>query len=149
MPARCSSGPAGPADTFPPPFPNDQAACGGQRLQGPPDFSVIAKARDLLPGSLYFLTDWLPFVGYSEQGPDYIHALLNGYEEPPKGFALPGGWSTTTSTIPDHIIAMPTDRSPTGWVSSGRTIRAVRSARRSIIRKDVSDLPDVGRPSRT
>ncbi|KNY23578.1 cytochrome c1 [Methylobacterium sp. ARG-1] len=98
--------PGRPADTFPPPFPNDQAAAAANGGKAPPDFSVIAKARTYSRGSLYFLTDWLPFVGYSEHGPDYIHALLNGYEEPPKDFSVPDG-GHYNKYYPGHIIAMP------------------------------------------
>jgi ubiquinol-cytochrome c reductase cytochrome c1 subunit len=98
--------PGRPADTFPPPFPNDQAAAAANGGKAPPDFSVIAKARTFSRGSLYFLTDWLPVVGYSEQGPDYIHALLNGYEEAPKDFSVPDG-GHYNKYYPGHIIAMP------------------------------------------
>jgi ubiquinol-cytochrome c reductase cytochrome c1 subunit len=98
--------PGRPADTFPPPFPNDQAAAAANGGKAPPDFSVIAKARTFSRGSLYFLTDWLPLIGYSEQGPDYIHALLNGYEEAPKDFAVPDG-GHYNKYYPGHIIAMP------------------------------------------
>jgi ubiquinol-cytochrome c reductase cytochrome c1 subunit len=98
--------PGRPADTFPPPFPNDQAAAASNGGKAPPDFSVIAKARTFSRGNLTFLYDWLPFVGYSEQGPDYIHALLNGYKEPPKDFQMPEG-GHYNEYYPGHIIAMP------------------------------------------
>ncbi len=67
-----------PAVRWPSPFATDGCpdANGGAL---PPDFSVLAKARGVKKkacgGSLNY------FTGYSEGGPDYIHALLNGYHE--------------------------------------------------------------------
>ena len=75
--------PAAPADRFPPPFPNDQAARARQRRRVPPDLSVIAKARSYERGFPWFIFDI--FTQYQEQGADYIAALLTGYEEPPRG----------------------------------------------------------------
>jgi len=43
---------------------------------------------------------------YQEQGPDYIAALLQGYEEPPKGFQLPSG-GQYNRYFPGYNIAMP------------------------------------------
>lgn len=47
------------------------------------------------------------FTQYQEQGPDYIHALLVGYKEPPAGFPalLPG--QNYNEYMPGHLIAMP------------------------------------------
>jgi len=55
--------PARPADHFPSPFPNEQAARAANGGALPPDLSVITKAR--------------------AGGPDYIYSLLVGYEESP------------------------------------------------------------------
>lgn len=98
--------PGRPADKFPPPFPNDQAAAAANGGKAPPDFSVLAKARTFERGFPWFITDALPFVGYSEQGVDYIHAVLNGYEEPPKGTEVPDGVHYN-KYYPGHLIAMP------------------------------------------
>lgn len=71
----------------------------------PPDFSVLAKARTVEPG----FPDWLfnYFTTYSEGGPDYIHALLTGYEDPPPaGFELPEG-KYYNKYFPGHSIGMP------------------------------------------
>lgn len=68
-----------PADRWPSPFANDQEARDANGGSLPPDFSVIAKARGFstpFPGWI-----WNYISGYSEAGPDYIHALLNGYED--------------------------------------------------------------------
>ncbi len=91
--------PARPADRFPPPFPNDKAAAAANGGKAPPDFSVLAKARTYERGFPWFVFDALPFTGYSEQGVDYIHALLNGYEDPRRASRCRAA-ATTTSTIP-------------------------------------------------
>lgn len=98
--------PGRPADRFPPPFPNDQAAAAANGGKAPPDFSVLAKARTYERGFPWFVLDALPFTGYSEQGVDYIHALLVGYEDPPKGTEVPDG-GHYNKYYPGHIIAMP------------------------------------------
>ena len=93
-----------PADRFPPPWPNENAA--RARYNGvPPDFSVIAKARTYERGFPWFIFDM--FTQYQEQGVDYIHALLIGYEDkPPAGFTLPQG-TFYNKYFPGHAIAMP------------------------------------------
>jgi ubiquinol-cytochrome c reductase cytochrome c1 subunit len=52
-----------PADRLPLPFPNTKAAAAANNGAVPPDLTLMAKAR--------------------KGGPDYIHALLIGYEEEP------------------------------------------------------------------
>lgn len=52
--------------------------------------SLLAKARGLTRGFPQFVIDI--FTQYAESGPDYIHALLNGYDEqPPAGMKIPEG----------------------------------------------------------
>ena len=81
--------PGRPSDTFPSPFPNEQAARAANGGALPPDMSVLAKARDIEFGGLWFLLQ--PFIPVSGRGPDYIHAMLNGYKDkPPAGFNLAG-----------------------------------------------------------
>jgi cytochrome c1 len=71
----------------------------------PPDLSVIAKARTYERGFPWFILD--AFTAYQEHGPDYIVALLKGYEEqPPQGFNLPPG-TQYNKYFPGHAIAMP------------------------------------------
>lgn len=79
----------------------------------PPDMSVLAKARsteDKFPNWLFNY-----FTTYSEGGPDYIHALLNGYlADVPAGvtdaqgasFKLPDG-KFYNIYFPGHSIGMP------------------------------------------
>jgi cytochrome c1 len=93
------------ADYFPPPFPNDQAARAALGGGLPPDMSVLAKARSHEAGFPRFIFD--AFTQYQEAGPDYIHAILTGYEEQaPAGFALSPG-TQYNKYFPGHAIAMP------------------------------------------
>jgi cytochrome c1 len=96
------------ADTFPPPFPNELAAAA---LHGvaPPDMSTLAKARTFERGFPWWVFDMI--MQYQEQGADYIAALLNGYEEPPKGFQLPQN-GHYNKYFPGHNIAMPPPLQP-------------------------------------
>ncbi|MEZ5889922.1 MAG: cytochrome c1 [Xanthobacteraceae bacterium] len=96
--------PGRPADRFPPPFPNDEAARAAMGGTVPPDLSVIAKARTFPRGFPWFLIDMV--TQYQESGPDYISALLAGYEEPPADFKLPDG-SNYNKYFPGHAIGMP------------------------------------------
>ncbi|MDH3228753.1 MAG: cytochrome c1 [Alphaproteobacteria bacterium] len=76
-----------PSDRFVPPFPNQQAARAANNGAYPPDLSLMTKAR--------------------KRGPDYLFALLTGYEdEPPAGIELMAGMSYNR-VYPGHQIAMP------------------------------------------
>jgi cytochrome c1 len=96
--------PGRPADHFPPPFPNEQAAAAANGGKAPPDLSLMPKARGYERGFPWFITD--VFRQYAEGGPDYLVALLNGYEEPPADFVLPEG-GHYNAYYPGHVIAMP------------------------------------------
>ncbi len=63
--------PALPSDHFRSPFPNDKAARAANGGALPPDQSLIVKAR--------------------ENGPNYVHALLTGYQDPPPDIKLNDG----------------------------------------------------------
>ncbi|HEY1096130.1 MAG TPA: cytochrome c1 [Alphaproteobacteria bacterium] len=75
-----------PSDRFKSPYPNEKAARAANGGAYPPDLSLIAKAR--------------------HGGADYIHALLVGYEEPPKDFVL-GKNMYYNKYFAGHQIAMP------------------------------------------
>lgn len=93
------------ADHFPPPFATEQDARDANGGALPPDFSVLAKARGVADAFPWWLTNY--FTTYAEGGPDYIHALLNGYEaNPPADFALPEG-KYYNHVFPGHAIGMP------------------------------------------
>jgi ubiquinol-cytochrome c reductase cytochrome b/c1 subunit len=97
-----------PADRFPPPWPNENAA--RARYNGvPPDFSVLAKARGYERGFPWFIVD--AFTQYQEHGIDYIHALITGYGDAPSGFSLPQG-TFYNKFFPGHAIAMPPPLTP-------------------------------------
>jgi cytochrome c1 len=92
------------SDYFPPPFANDQAARAALGGKLPPDMSVLAKARGYERGFPWFIFE--AFTDYQEGGPDYIHALLNGYTDPPAGFSLPPG-GQYNKYFPGYAIGMP------------------------------------------
>lgn len=93
-----------PADRFPPPYPNDNAARAANNGAVPPDLSLITKARTYERGFPWFIFDL--FTQYQEHGADYLAALLKGYEEPPANVTLPAG-SSYNRYFPGHAIAMP------------------------------------------
>ncbi|CAH1663701.1 cytochrome c1 [Chelatococcus asaccharovorans] len=96
--------PGRPADRFPLPFPNEQAARASNGGAFPPDFSLLAKARTFERGFPWFLIDAV--TQYQEQGPDYIHGIINGYVPAPAGFELQPG-QHYNEYFPGHRIAMP------------------------------------------
>jgi ubiquinol-cytochrome c reductase cytochrome b/c1 subunit len=120
-----------PADTFPPPFPNEQAARAALGGAAPPDMSVLAKARSYEAGFPWFIVD--AFTQYQEDGPDYIHAILNGFVDAPDGVTLPPG-TQYNKYFPGHAIGMPkplndgqveyTDGTPTTLDQYGRDVAA-------------------------
>lgn len=73
------------SDKFPPPFPNEEAARAANGGAYPPDLSLMAKAR--------------------AGGPDYIYALLTGYEEAPEDVEMMQGMYYN-EYFPGHQIAM-------------------------------------------
>jgi ubiquinol-cytochrome c reductase cytochrome b/c1 subunit len=119
------------ADHFPPPFANDQAARNANGGALPPDMSVLAKSRGFERGFPWFIFD--AFTQYQEDGPDYIHAILDGYADAPAGFTLPPG-AQYNKYFPGHAIGMPkplsdgqveyTDGTPTTVDQYGRDLAA-------------------------
>jgi ubiquinol-cytochrome c reductase cytochrome c1 subunit len=97
--------PGRPSDYFPAPFANEQAARASNGGAYPPDLSVIAKARAVTRGFPNFVFDI--FTQYQEAGPDYVHALLTGYREPPEGVEVPEGQYYNPFFISGPALAMP------------------------------------------
>jgi len=93
------------SDYFPSPFLNEQAARAANGGAHPPDMSTLAKARTYERGFPWFVFDI--FTQYQEQGPDYIHAVLNGYEDPPEGQKPAQPNLHYNEYFPGHWIAMP------------------------------------------
>jgi ubiquinol-cytochrome c reductase cytochrome c1 subunit len=96
--------PGRPADRFPSPFPNKQAAAAANGGAYPPDLSVIAKARTYERGFPWFVFDMV--TTFQQQGVDYLVALLTGYVDPPPGVEVPAG-KYYNKYFPGGIIAMP------------------------------------------
>jgi ubiquinol-cytochrome c reductase cytochrome b/c1 subunit len=97
--------PGRPADYFPAPFPNEQAARAANGGGLPPDLSLITKARSYERGFPKFIFDF--FTQFQEQGPNYVSALLQGFEDkPPAGVTIPDG-SYYNKYFPGHSIKMP------------------------------------------
>ena len=100
-----------PNDFFAPRFKNDKEAAAMMNGAVPPDLSVITKARGIEREAAWYMSPvnmMHDFVSqYQEQGPDYIYALLTGYEDtPPAGFTLAPGASYNKVFL-GHQIAMP------------------------------------------
>ena len=93
--------PGKPSDNFPPPFPNQAAARASNNGALPPDFSVLAKAR--------------------QGGAEYIYSLLTGYEDAPAHMEMrdgsyynpyfPGGQISMAPPLSDELVEY-TDGSP-------------------------------------
>jgi ubiquinol-cytochrome c reductase cytochrome c1 subunit len=92
------------SDYFPAPFANDQAARAALGGKLPPDMSDLAKARSYEWGFPQFVFD--AFLMYQEDGPDYIHAVVTGYTDPPAGFPMPPG-GQYNKYFPGGAIGMP------------------------------------------
>lgn len=92
------------ADRWPSPFASEQEARDANGGALPPDMSVLAKARGTKQPFPWWILNY--FTAYSEGGPDYIYALLNGYEEtPPEGAEIPDGKSYN-HYFPGNAIGM-------------------------------------------
>lgn len=97
--------PGRPSDYLPNPFPNEQAAAAANGGAVPPDLSVIAKARGVGRGIQWTILDF--FTQYQEGGPDYIHALLTGYRDPPPDVEVSPGTYYNPYFISGPALAMP------------------------------------------
>ncbi|MBC8130611.1 MAG: cytochrome c1 [Rhizobiaceae bacterium] len=97
-----------PADYFPSPYPNSEAAAASNNGAAPPDLSLMAKARAVERGFPTFVFDVLPWNQYAEGGVDYLHALLTGYtDEVPEGITVQDGTYYNPYFIAGPALAMP------------------------------------------
>lgn len=78
--------PAIPADRFPSPYPNENAARAANGGAYPPDLSLMIKARP--------------------NGADYMYSLMTGYVDAPEGTDVPDGMYYNAA-YPGGMIAMP------------------------------------------
>jgi ubiquinol-cytochrome c reductase cytochrome c1 subunit len=101
------------ADRWPKLYPTEADARAAFQGAAPPDLSVMAKARSITTPFPWWILNYI--TGYSEGGPDYIFALMNGYHEgvPPHAppnedgtpFQLPEG-KFYNDVFPGHAIGM-------------------------------------------
>jgi ubiquinol-cytochrome c reductase cytochrome c1 subunit len=97
--------PGKPADSFPAPTPNVQAAIATHGAY-PPDMQVIAKARTYTRGFPWWVLDMFPGFTYQEHGADYVFSLVGrGYVDPPEGFQVPEG-GNYNRYMPGNVIKM-------------------------------------------
>ncbi|MCE2516774.1 MAG: cytochrome c1 [Alphaproteobacteria bacterium] len=75
-----------PADRFPNPYPNENAARAGNGGAYPPDLSLMVKARP--------------------NGANYLYSLMVGYKDAPEGTEVPDGMHYNDA-YSGHMIAMP------------------------------------------
>lgn len=91
------------------PYDNDNQARTSQNGALPPDLSLITKARTIeYHGSIVgHIFQMMKDIGnaYQESGPDYLHALLTGYVNPPGNFKVSDGMSYN-AVYPGRQIAM-------------------------------------------
>jgi ubiquinol-cytochrome c reductase cytochrome b/c1 subunit len=92
------------ADKFPAPFPNEQAARAANGGAAPPDLSLMAKARGYDRPFPLFILDAI--TQFQEKGPNYIAAILQGFETTPSGVTIPDG-AYYNKYFPGHAIKMP------------------------------------------
>lgn len=97
-----------PADAFWSPYANDNEARASNGGALPPDLSVMAKARTVESHASFAPLAWARDIvsGYQEAGPDYLYALMTGYEEAPEGTEMTEGMYYNVA-FPGHQIAMP------------------------------------------
>lgn len=102
--------PGKPSDRFVSPYANAKAAAAAQNGAVPPDLSLIAKARGYERQAAWYVApfNWIGDIvtNYQEAGPDYLVALLKGYEEPPADMQMASGMNYNKA-YPGHQIAMP------------------------------------------
>lgn len=96
--------PGRPADRFPSPYANAEAAASANNGAPPPDFSLIAKARGVSRGFPTFLFD--AFTMYAESGPDYVYSLLTGYADAPAGTEVADGTYYNPHFVGGPTLAM-------------------------------------------
>jgi ubiquinol-cytochrome c reductase cytochrome c1 subunit len=103
--------PGRPTDRVKAPFANEQAARAANNGAYPPDLSMVVKAR--------------------AGGPDYLHALLTGYHEPPADMKMQEGMNYN-AVFPGHQIAMPPPLQPDGVTYADGTRATVDQMARDV-----------------
>jgi ubiquinol-cytochrome c reductase cytochrome c1 subunit len=107
--------PGRPSDHLPSPFANEQAAAAANNGAVPPDLSLIAKARAAERGPVWTVIDFL--TQYQEAGPDYIHALLTGFQDAPPGLKIPDGTHYNPYFLNAASLSMPPPLTAAGQIA--------------------------------
>ncbi len=98
------------SDNFQWKFKNDKEAAAALGGAVPPDLSLMAKARGIEREVAWYAVPLVMlkdlFTQYQEQGPDYIYALLTGYQNPPASMKMADGLNYNKA-FPGHQLAMP------------------------------------------
>ena len=97
--------PGRPADYFPAPFPNEQAARAANGGAAPPDLSLIAKARSYERGFPKFVFDF--FTPVPGAGPELRRRAAAGIRGHPAGRRHAPDGSYYNKYFPGHAIKMP------------------------------------------
>jgi ubiquinol-cytochrome c reductase cytochrome c1 subunit len=102
--------PGKPSDSFQWKLENEGKARATLNGALPPDLSVMAKARTVEREFAWYAFPLLMLedlaTQYQEQGPDYIHALLTGYSDPPAGKTVADGLYYNKA-FPGNQLSMP------------------------------------------
>ncbi len=113
--------PAKPADYWPAPYANKQAAVATYGAY-PPNMQVLAKARTYTRGFPYWIIDMFPGFAYQEHGADYIYSLIaKGYVDAPEGHEVPEG-AYYNAYMPGNTIKMAPPLAADGQVTYPRLL---------------------------
>ncbi|EJF94579.1 cytochrome c1 [Bartonella taylorii] len=91
-------------DTFPSPFTNEEEARFIHNGAYPPDLSLMARARAISLPFPALITDVL--THYNTAGPDYITALLTGYQKAPEKTEIADGYWYNPYFIASNSLTM-------------------------------------------
>ena len=114
-----------PADHFPSPFPNENAAAAANGGKAPPDLSLMAKARTYERGFPWFIID--VFRQYSENGAGLHHRAPPRLRGAPAGLHGARPAATTTTIIPAT-----SSRCRSRSATARSSIRRTRTASRQV-----------------
>ena len=100
-----------PADLFPSPFPNKEAAMAANGGAYPPDLSLVTKSRE----GWHFPWYVSPFIKFVKGGggAEYVASLMSGYEDPPHGEEkeglhynpyFPGQWLAMPAPLAEDAV---------------------------------------------
>ena len=144
-PPMAASVPALPSDHWPSPFATEQDA--RDPMAAFASCRPICRCWPRRAASSEQFPDWVfnYFTTYSEGGPDYIHALLNGYEDPPPAGVRAARGQALQQVFPGHAIGMPPPLSDGQIAVRGGRGRHRRAGDGRPVFEGRRRVPDVGR----